>query len=140
MSIPLDRLYHYIENIAQNIYNDHVIIYRFWPHGSKKLENLEELVPKIWHERMLLPKIYCHDQEPLDYDFYFEGTNATDNEWVNTWDNEWDQLLDSLSLRMPKTSLYQGGQSIFEKSILIHSEQNSREVIKYQNSVSIDQI
>jgi hypothetical protein len=133
MSIPLDRLYHYIENIAQNIYSDHVIIYRFWPHGSKKLENLEELVPRGWQERMLLPKIYCQDQEPLDYNFYLDNSTAANGVWNNVWDNEWDQLLDSLSLRMPTTNLYQGGQSVFEKSILIHSEQNSTELKKYQD-------
>jgi hypothetical protein len=33
MSIPLDRLYHYIENIAKEIRGDDVLIYRFYPHG-----------------------------------------------------------------------------------------------------------
>ena len=40
MSIPLDQLYHYIENVAQEIYSDRIIIYRFYPHGSKNINNL----------------------------------------------------------------------------------------------------
>ena len=41
MNVPLDRLYHYINNIAQEIYGDRVIIYRFFPHGSKNINNLQ---------------------------------------------------------------------------------------------------
>jgi hypothetical protein len=44
MSIPLDRLYHYIENVAQEIYNDRIIIYRFYPHGSKNINDLNNLL------------------------------------------------------------------------------------------------
>ena len=128
MSIPLDRLYHCIENIAQDIYNDHVIIYRFWPHGSKKLEDFKELKTTCWRERMLSPKICCHDQEPLDHDFYSTYLDNATNI------NEWDRLLDSMRLRVPITNLNRGGQNIFKKSVLIHSEQNSIELIKYQNS------
>jgi hypothetical protein len=43
MSIPLDRLYHYILNVAQEIYNDRIIIYRFYPHGSKNINDLNNL-------------------------------------------------------------------------------------------------
>jgi hypothetical protein len=70
MSIPLDRLYHYIESIAQEIYKDDVVIYRFWPHGSKNVNDLckfndFELVTKV-----SIPIIWCHDQEPLDHQSY----------------------------------------------------------------------
>ena len=40
MSIPLDRLYHYIESIAKEIRGDDVLIYRFFPHGSKNINDL----------------------------------------------------------------------------------------------------
>lgn len=38
MSVPLDRLYHYIENTAGEIYNDDVVIYRFYTHGFKNFK------------------------------------------------------------------------------------------------------
>ena len=37
MSIPLDKLYHYL----QDIINEDIIIYRWFPHGSRNLENLK---------------------------------------------------------------------------------------------------
>ena len=70
MSIPLDRLYHYIESIAQEIRGDRVIIYRFYPHGSKNVKNLEQLYPYKFVEDMISPHIYCNDQEPLNFQLY----------------------------------------------------------------------
>ena len=70
MSIPLDRLYHYIDNIAKEI-TDNIIIYRFYPHGSKKLEDLTMLArPVTWGELALNISLYCNDQEPLNYKLY----------------------------------------------------------------------
>ena len=69
MSIPLDRLYHYIEDIANNIHGD-VIIYRFWPHGSKKLEDFVQLYAVDWVKELTRPHLLCNDQEPLEFDFY----------------------------------------------------------------------
>jgi hypothetical protein len=65
MSIPLDRLYHFIENIANEIYGDPVIIYRFWPHGAKNIQDLNSLQSLSWTESMTRPTVWCHDQEQL---------------------------------------------------------------------------
>ena len=40
MSIPLDRLYHYIQDVAEQVHGDRILIYRFSPHGSKNIEDL----------------------------------------------------------------------------------------------------
>ena len=70
MSIPLDQLYHFIENIAKEI-NDNIVIYHFYPHGSKNIENLQELREDFtWQDYALNFSIYCHDQEPLNYKLY----------------------------------------------------------------------
>jgi len=127
MSIPLDRLYHYIENIAQDIYNDHVIIYRFWPHGSKKLEDLKILSNNLnWITGQLRPIIYAHDQEPLNYDLYSVPQIIDD-------DVDLHNFLESQSLMPAWSNLNFYRRTIFEKNILIHSEQNSIDVEKYQN-------
>ena len=70
MSIPLDRLYHYIENIAEEVYGNPVLIYRFYPHGSKNLKDLQILKFYSWYDETIIPGIYCNDQEPLDYNYY----------------------------------------------------------------------
>lgn len=118
MSIPLDRLYNYIEGIANKVYGD-VIIYRFWPHGSKKLEDLRFLHDRDYYTIRTLPPVVCHDQEPLNYDHY--------------QNYEWS--LPSIQLRI-KYNCYEPlnleRPSIFDQTVLIHSEQCSTEVEKYQ--------
>ena len=90
MSIPLDQLYHYIESIAEEIYGGTVIIYRFYPHGSKKHEDLTSTKNFQWYEFKLNPGIYCNDQEPLDYKYY-ERYKLNDQ-------SAWNTLLESCSI------------------------------------------
>ena len=125
MSIPLDRLYHYIENIAQEIYNDRIIIYRFYPHGSKNIDDLNNLHESdTWRDKTIYPKLWCNDQEPLDHKFY--STN------IKIWTNfEFVELVKSLNHYVyPKNLNYSGG--IFKKDLLLHSEQRSTNLKKYQ--------
>jgi hypothetical protein len=127
MNIPLDRLYHYINNIAQEIYGDRVIIYRFWPNGSKNIQDLKHLMSEsTWFEIMTLPLLWCNDQEPLDYEFY-------KNNIFSRFDSDWQRLLISLNLFVAPTNLnYQ--KNIFEKGLLLHSEKRSHNLKKYQHN------
>ena len=124
MNIPIDRLYHYIESCAKKIYGDHVLIYRFWPHGSKNIENLTSLRPlKSWLELQTLPGIYCNDQEPLQYDYYKNNLKQFDSDFT-------DLLIESnLDYKVTNLNCY---QNIFAKNILLHSEKNSTDLEKYQ--------
>ena len=126
MSIPLDQLYNYIDNIVKEI-TDNIIIYRFYPHGTKKLENLKELAgPISWKEASVNIPLYCNDQEPLNYDLY---QNVTPR-------GELQQLLESLSL-FDKNCNLKFKTTIYNKVLLLHSEQRSDELIKYQNHQAI---
>jgi hypothetical protein len=126
MSIPLDRLYHYIENIAKEVRGDDVVIYRFYPHGSKKIDDLGFLSnSRITFKNIsITPQIYCHDQEPLNYDFY---TNALGSSL-----KYYKQEFDRYNLDWPDYNLKQNIGNIYDYSLLIHSEQRSAEVAKYQ--------
>ena len=130
MNIPLDRLYHYIRDIAQEIYGDRVIIYRFWPNGSKNINDLnhlnegkhESLGPDDWYKKTVSPLIWCNDQEPLDHSFY-KSNQTEPSSFVN--------LMTSIGAYSPCKNLnYQ--KNIFEKNILLHSEQRSPEFKKYE--------
>jgi hypothetical protein len=127
MSIPLDRLYHYIENIAKEVDED-IVIYRFYPHGSKKLENLNQLGLKSlsWAELQLIVAVVCHDQEPLNY-----GVHE-----LTTSDNFFE-LLKSLGVSVPTTHNLTKNTNIYNKTCLLHSEKRSDHVIKYQNNQCI---
>ena len=58
--------------MIEDIYGDSVIIYRFFPHGSKKFTDLLPLhdYALTWKQKKLTPQIFCNDQEPLNFDLY----------------------------------------------------------------------
>ena len=73
MSIPLDRLYHFLESFSDN----NIIIYYFYPHGTKNWENLTTLKDYPNRIKFSSHKIICYDQEPLDFDV-FKNTSTID--------------------------------------------------------------
>jgi hypothetical protein len=115
MSIPLDRLYHYIESISQEIREDNVIIYRFYPHGSKNIESLTRLRDCPWTSLVTSPDIYCNDQEPLDFDYYDQNRRTIPE----------DIIKEDVNLRMP--------MNYYDHVVLLHSEKRSGEIEKYKN-------
>jgi len=121
MNIPLDRLYHYIESISEKIYGDRVIIYRFWPHGSKNIHNLNSLYEVEWYKYTISPAIWCNDQEPLDHEFYKTPLSLT----------EFSTILKSLNVYNSSNNLNHK-KTIFEKTLLLHSEKRSNNLKKYQ--------
>lgn len=129
MSIPLDRLYHYIEDTAQDIRGQHVLIYRFFPHGSKKIEDLTILGDfrnRTYIEKMLIPYIYCHDQEPLHYNLYKDYKQpSTPNDHLNS-------LVEKYNINLAPCYFPMTYHNIYDQSLLIHSEQRSFEVEKYR--------
>jgi hypothetical protein len=130
MSIPLDRLYHYIESIAQEIYKDDIVIYRFYPHGAKKVDDLQRLREYEMLPYLTSPHIYCNDQEPLDYNHYQE-TGVGDN-----LDGFGKKMLVSLGFELANTNFHLR-LTLFDKVLLLHSEERSLDVIKYQANVFI---
>ena len=114
MSIPLDRLYHYIESIAQEVRGDNVLIYHFYPHGSKNIDDLVEFTNKFTGTQDQIshdwPRVICNDQEPLNFDFY------------SAYPDNLLPLLLNKSKSKPNN---------FTQSLLLHSEQRSTEIKKY---------
>jgi len=122
MSIPLDRLYHYIESVANQVYGD-TIIYRFWPHGSKNIEDLTSINEVAELDTMLKPQIICNDQEPLNFNLYQDHISHGRAKHHN-----------EVTLPLFKLNLRKHPFNIFDQCILLHSEKNSPEVIKYKNA------
>lgn len=121
MSIPLDRLYQYIESIAREVRGDDVLIYRFFPHGSKKINDLNCIRDHAWEDNSFLPHLICHDQEPLNYNLYTDSVVRLSDEFSNL-----------SSELIPKRNLRIKIGNIYDQCLLLHSEQNSPEVIQYQ--------
>jgi hypothetical protein len=130
MSIPLDRLYHYINDIAEQVRSDYVLIYRFYPHGSKNIEDLDLLDDKNDREVIcypIYPQIYCNDQEQLDYDFYQSST------WTIT-KNSFEKNHGITLTTIPLQNLRIDPSNVYDKCLLLHSERRSLNVRKYKDS------
>lgn len=122
MSIPLDRLYQYIHNQARQIWQSNVIIYRFFPHGSKDLKNLSLLDNNyVLEDLVLSPHLYCNDQEPLDWEKYQKVTNQS-------------QVIAEMCHHngYPKQNFRDYPLDIWDWALLLHSEQGGHNLSQYQ--------
>jgi hypothetical protein len=127
MSIPLDQLYHFIENTAQKTCNDTVVIYRYWPHGSKKIQDLLPHKSYTWNEYIESVQVICHDQEPLD----FVGNASNTDHGTESTDSQWYRLREQHGL-VPNACNLRWKVNIFDQCVLLHSEKRSSNLDAYQ--------
>lgn len=110
MNVPLTRLYNFLYQLSNN---SKICFYRFWPHGSKRIEDLTDLLD---HYSIVMPGhatfMICHDQEPLHWNLYSSNPGCQVN------------LRAVLSL---------SGHA-YNYVLLLHSEQNSVELERYQKN------
>lgn len=129
MSIPLSQLYHFIYDMACQIHGRWVILYRFFPDGSKDIKDLSSLHndPKeLYYTWLNLgAEIFCNDQEPLDYDLY-------ENSPPLSAGDTWTKLINQKNLTFPKFNLRGSIRNIWDKAILLHSEQRSAQIDRYR--------
>jgi hypothetical protein len=139
MSIPLDRLYHYLDNLSSN----DTIIYRWYPHGSKKLNDLDmldrESAPSSWEEKLTKISMICHDQEPLDYNYYsFESCLEGVREHARKIESngiEWAKSDNFLKLLASAHLRFLTYSTNFNDIILLcHSEKNSEQLKLYEKN------
>jgi len=133
MSVPLDRLYNFLHDIV----NHDITIYRFWPHGSKKLEDLTRLLPAVaWVKEMTTPQVIFHDQEPLNFNLWTQDDfEQARHQYVDTrlipHNPLWHHPLQvdfhtSLHLRIMAMPV-----NVYDYILLVHSEKNSKEAYTY---------
>ena len=126
MSVPLDRLYHYLADCV----NHDLLIYRWLPHGSRKLEDLDQLIGYSEHEWYNLPMVLFHDQEPLVYAMYTK--DQLRNHAKQKFDNDRfnfmlkDSVLDYVASQHLRAAMICINR--YNKTILVHSEVHSHQV------------
>ena len=115
-----------------------MLIYRWYPHGSK---NLSDLIPlhsyrnltELQHQTM--PMIVFHDQEPLNYELYQSiplhlSPNPNVSFLWHCFDG--DSVFHDLVNNMPRIrKRTEHPFNINDKILLCHSEKNSSELSKY---------
>jgi hypothetical protein len=129
MSVPLDRLY----NFLQGLCNRDIIIYRWTPHGSRKLGDLSTLsLLEVLNKTNVLvttPPMICHDQEPLNFDYWTQDDFVT---------YSMDKFFESESVakqfahwHLRSALQFSHKAHVFKDTLLCHSELNSKELDKY---------
>ena len=132
MSVPLDRLYHYLADCV----NHDLLIYRWNPHGSRKIEDLDHL--KIYSEFQWYnsPIAIFHDQEPLDYKFYSQDQMY--NQAKKFFKSRLPVMLKDSVLHYVSQQHIRGATGLsvnnHDMTILVHSEQNSSEIALYEQA------
>lgn len=141
MYIPLDNLYDWIAGAA-----DDIIIYRFYPHGSKKIQDFRVIDQRyrdwgFWHQWGHAIPVLCHDQEPLDFDAY----DFSQQQWQNVRDLFQTTWPDRHLYRVMHDSEYfwqevahknlagTACDTLVDRVILLHSEKNSPQVTRYSD-------
>lgn len=131
MSIPLDRLYDHLYNTCDR----DIIIYRWIVHGSKKLKDLQYLTDYDQKKSQTTPAAIMHDQEPLDFDFWslddyyeFWAEEIKENKIVKN--EALIKFVHNLGIR----SILKPASNFYDRVLLVHSEQNSDQVIKFQEN------
>ena len=124
MSVPLDRLYHYLADCV----NHDLVIYRWAPHGSRKLEDLCMLCGPCQNSQ---PMMICHDQEPVDLARYSEQDFKTA---IRYYFQNHDFFKHRKKFTTDPVISYLAGLGFrgltiptnqFDQTLLLHSEQNS---------------
>ena len=150
MSIPLAQLYHHLDNINNEMYSDCILIYHFYPHGSKNIENLIPLsdTDLEYFDKIQYANMIMHDQEPLQYDHYYGGDIVAYNcnrsisngvvrpfNWPIT-DKTTPQELEIIEVYKNLNLRFLTGNafSVYDLTLLTHSEKNSPELKKYEDA------
>jgi len=134
MSVPLDRLYNFLDSI--NRHNGHdTIIYRFYPHGSRKIEDLKPLYDlRSWRELITIPFVFYNDQEPLNFEYYakqdfqklYNTPTPTQQQLQKYF--VFDEVVNfKLIHPIIKSNCY-------DYAIICHSEKNSKNLSLYEQS------
>lgn len=151
MSVPTHNLYDFVHQVIEK----RAIIKYFYPWGSRKLGDVIDLLPGHSDELMhklfdpdnvcfkkslpdqwyrYVPIIMCHDQEPLNFNFYTDeqiysdSSIVADGEYLERFldkAKDCDEVCVDLNLRHVFPTDWQ------QKWVLLHSEKNSIELDKY---------
>ena len=138
MSIPLDRLYNFLNNVIDR---DNVLIYRFFPHGSKNISNLLPMTTTTRIPNVIALKtklVIFNDQEPLNFDFYTTDDTIKEFYSARGYDQWPDEIAKSRLGSIARQIQISNFKAIINLGlhdtpvILVHSEKRSDNLAKYE--------
>jgi len=152
MSVPTHNLYDFIHRATKNRF----LLYHFYPFSSRYLKDCQHLCIDNWMQgpnkveisdrfdqtlstehltvdsfAMLQPVLFCHDQEPLLFDYYNDDIKHMKEFYDST------VKVQSLSPELKNLNLRWVHPLSLQKTwILLHSELNSDELARYESTGS----
>lgn len=142
MYIPLDNLYFWVSNVI-----DDILIYRFYPHGSRNLSDLEfdgsDKSHWSWRDFMESVPVVAHDQEPLDFDSHQLDWKQCRDLHRYTWSYTDFYRLQENNQKFWEIKAKRGlgatvKPNLNDLTILLHSEKNSPQLEKYRSQGFVD--
>ena len=153
MSVPTHNLYDFVHRVTKNQF----LLYHFYPYSSRYLKDCQHLCIDNWtqgpnrietidrvdqflspdcqtHTSFMLfqPVLFCHDQEPLLFDYYND-----DIEHMKEFYNSRRRPLLFLSPELKNLNVRWIDPFSLQKTwILLHSELNSGELVRYESTGS----
>jgi hypothetical protein len=121
MNVPFDRLYTFLQDVSNQ---DDILIYRWSPAGSRKLEDCSPLLPRPNSvlTRYTAKYLVCHDQEPLCFD-----------DWPEPEFRQPDVAAPYSRLMTVLRTYW----TVWDRVLLCHSELSSPEVQKFEQDGAI---
>lgn len=130
MSIPLDRLYEHFSCVG----GTDTVIYRWLPHGSKKPRDLVSVAPLegrfTFDDLKHKIPVVCHDQEPLDFDYYNHSLLLSEYEFTSGEVPHVDAYEDFFRKHHLRICLH---PSLYAP-IITHSEVGGQDIDKYRRN------
>jgi len=133
MTVPLDKLYNFLDAVV----NDDIVIYRWYPHGSKLLENLSPSKRYDGLYRFSNPSVVYHDQEPLDYFLHSDEEimrcliNRMFKNELRTPEYLRKKIISNKLCLNYVQEITINTLNIHDNYLLVHSEKNSSEIDNY---------
>jgi hypothetical protein len=135
MNIPFNNLYHYIEGCLPQP----AMFYLFAPPGSRKITDLRPLHQYAEDQWPTIPKVICHDQETLRWFYYTDDQPHMQQHrdkvdelfYERTGIGRWMFLKD---LNIEQATCAYTGISIYDRTVLLHSEINSVDLDLYRDN------
>lgn len=139
MFVPLDRLYDFLNQFVDS----NVLIYRFYPHGSRKLSDISFINSKLtenWFEVHQAIPMLMHDQEPLNFDLYQDPDPDEISKclqkhlgYIYAILQKNGVLDDMIEFRKHSNLAVFDGNHFADRWLLCHSEKNSSDLSKYES-------
>ena len=132
MSVPLDRLYNHLDGLC----NHDTIIYRFFPHGSKNLENvapIKDIDNLDRTVRDMSPIMFCHDQEPLQPVLSNKDLHQQMSQMYSSFLHlpGLTEMIEKIPYDMSIRSIFGTRFNAYDRMLLVHSEKNSSVLQSY---------